>query len=377
MVKKKRTLDPLPLFDEPSLISFLEQNGLKTTHARTIWKHVIRNPGTSFSEIPSIPSVLKEGLLESNFAITTSKVIQANVSSDGSTIKLLIELQDGLKIESVIICHENSFAKRNTLCVSSQVGCQMGCTFCATGTMGLEANLTAGEICEQLVHALKYAPIRNIVFMGMGEPLENYHAVLNAIVAMTDHHRFGLSKNTITLSTVGVVPKIKQLTRDAPYVQLAVSLHASNEDIRRRIVPSSSAFPLNKIIEAIDDHLEQVKRRVLIEYVMIKGINDSEESAHELGKLLQDRDLIVNLIPYNPTAVKEIYEPPEDSVTIKFRDIVHSYGLLTTIRQHHGRDIDGACGQLALKSCNDSSNEAKLNDIEDLLKIQNQKKKGK
>ncbi|CAM9880906.1 unnamed protein product, partial [Hapterophycus canaliculatus] len=192
-------------------------------------------------------------LLRRKFAVLTSTVVETQRSEDG-TVKLLVRLQDGQMVETVIIQH-NGTHPRTTLCVSSQVGCQMACTFCATGTMGLKGDLSAGEILEQVLHASRVSPIRNVVFMGMGEPLNNYDAVLASIRGMSDGRMFKLSPRHITLSTVGVVPRMKQLTVDAPETQLALSLHAPNQELRNKIVPSARAYRLDKLMDALDGHL--------------------------------------------------------------------------------------------------------------------------
>ena len=246
---KKRTLSPLPIFDQNVLPEFLLQHDFKELHAMAIWRHLAQNPTHTFREIPGIPIRLVE-LLEQQFVHYTTTLVAEQKSSDG-TVKLLLKLQDGHAIESVIMKHKG----RNTLCVSSQVGCQMGCTFCATGTMGIIADLWSGEILEQLAYANNVAPIRNVVFMGMGEPLNNYDAVLKAIQAMTSV--FGLAPKHITLSTVGIIHRIRQLTKDAPLVRLALSLHAPTQELRSEIVPSSKAYPLDKLMQAIDEHLAE------------------------------------------------------------------------------------------------------------------------
>ncbi|EEY64253.1 ribosomal RNA large subunit methyltransferase N, putative [Phytophthora infestans T30-4] len=212
---KKRTLSPLPAFDQKALPVFLQKHDFKELHALTIWRYLAQHPDATFADIPGIPKTLRT-LLGEHFAHFTTSVTTEQRSADG-TVKLLLKLQDGHEIEAVIMRHTG----RNTLCVSSQVGCQMGCTFCATGTLGIIADLCSGEILEQLAHANRVAPIRNVVFMGMGEPLNNYDAVLAAIRAMTKV--FGLAPKYITLSTVGVIHRIRQLSRDAPLVRLALS----------------------------------------------------------------------------------------------------------------------------------------------------------
>lgn len=313
----------------------------------------------------------------------TTKIAQANTSRDGRTTKMLVELQDKQRVEAVIMRFTNTTAdgeekNRVTLCISSQVGCQMGCTFCATGTMGLTGNLSAGEICEQVVHATRVAgtEIRNIVFMGMGEPLHNYEAVRTAIQTIVKF----CPGIIITVSTVGIVPKMRQLIRELPYVQLALSLHAPTQELRTTIVPSGKAYKLDQIMNVVDEYVNRGRRRALIEYVMLKDVNDSNEVAEELGLLLKDRNVTLNLIPYNPTDVGTQYKAPAGDRTQAFLDIIRGkHGVFTTIRQEMGQDIAGACGQLALKngpacssdgSCTDSEevkHKTGVSDIEDLM----------
>lgn len=221
------------------------------------------------------------------------------------------------------------------------------------------ANLTAGEILEQLYHANQIEQIRNVVFMGMGEPLDNYQAVIQSIEGMRDVQMFSLASNQICVSTVGVVPRLRTLAKDVPGVALALSLHAPTQDMRQKIVPTSAAWPLHKIMEALDEFLrlrkassttasKKSKVKVMIEYVLIADINDSLEAAHELGRLLQGRPVVVNVIPYNPTDVPHDYKTPARAVSDAFCDAVRSHGLMTILRQTLGDDVSGACGQLVL-----------------------------
>ncbi|TMW55910.1 hypothetical protein Poli38472_008558 [Pythium oligandrum] len=354
---KKRTLSPLPIFDQEALPAFLREHNFKEIHALAIWRHLAQHPKTALRDIPNVPARLLT-LLDEHFVHFSISLVTEQRSSDG-TVKLLLRLQDGHEIEAVIMKHTG----RNTLCVSSQVGCQMGCTFCATGTMGIIADLCSGEILEQLAYANQVAPIRNVVFMGMGEPLNNYDAVLAAIKAMTSV--FSLAPKHITLSTVGVIHRIRQLTKDAPLVRLALSLHAPSQELRSEIVPTSKAYPLDKLMEAIDEHLALKEGRlVMVEYCMLEGVNDSIETAHVLGKLLQNRSVHVNLIPYNSTEVGAEFRSPSPEQIRAFHAVLRDpYNLKVTIRENHGNDIDGACGQLALKN-KQANNEHK--DIEDL-----------
>lgn len=346
------------VFDAEVLKRELERTGVKALHVFTIWTYVLAHLDTEAHDVPGLPHAAIE-MLKEKFKTLTSQVQDQQTSADGTTTKLLIRLQSGQSVEAVIMRHDAGAGKyaggprqggsRATLCVSSQVGCQMGCTFCATGTMGLKGNLSAGEIVEQLVHASQVAPIRNIVFMGMGEPLNNYKAVVEGTRIMTGRC-FGLSPTHITISTVGVIPRMLSIADDLPGVNLALSLHAPTQELRCQIVPTAKAYPLNKLITALNTYQTISGRRVLVEYVMLAGINDSEEVAHQLGALLKDHEVTINLIPYNP-ATSSNFKPSSQEDLTSFQKILRGlYGMRTTIRQEMGQDIAGACGQLVISS---------------------------
>lgn len=369
-----RVLDPAPLFDEDALGSFLLDENIKPTHMKNIWKKILRSNGsngTEKSDLSSdrnIPLVVRERLWD-HFDVLTSQVVEVTTSSDKSTTKLIIQTQDGHLIESVIMRHvvtkadgtlhniASAYGKRHhvTLCVSSQVGCAMGCTFCATGTLGLLANLTAGEILEQLVHANRYETITNVVFMGMGEPLNNYKALSTAVRSMIDNSLFGIAPSRVTVSTVGIIPNMLALSRDFPTVNLALSLHAPTQEVRKKIVPAARGFHIDKLMAALDEHLAMAnkKREVLIEYILIDNVNDSDEMAHTLGGLLKGKAVKVNVIPYNPTSVNYDFKPPTRRRTLDFVAILNGdYNIVTLERREMGQDIEGACGQLAINGGN-------------------------
>ncbi|EGD80439.1 radical SAM domain-containing protein [Salpingoeca rosetta] len=372
----KRRLHPMPLLDEGLVLEECTKLGINHKHAYKMWRHIIARGVTDVEEIPELPKALYK-LVKEKFVITTSKLESFKTSADESTTKLLIRLQDGALVETVIMRYgrvelrnfpsdrqrrtedgETVFAskERATVCVSSQVGCKMGCTFCATGTMGLLSNLTAGEILEQLYHANTVEKIRNVVFMGMGEPLDNYDAVVMAVRGMTDVQRFSLSPSRIAVSTVGVVPKMLKMAEDIPQVGLALSLHAPTQELRAQIVPTAKAWHIDRIMAAMDnfiEHRSQVasrKSHVLIEYVLIDNVNSSEEVAHQLGRLLEGREVILNVIPYNPTDVPHDYKAPSSETLEKFNAVLREYDLRTIVRQELGQDVNAACGQLVISS---------------------------
>eukprot|EP01041_Mallomonas_annulata_P011374 gene11374-23807_t len=382
--RKKSDLILKSIWDEILLTNYLAENGANTRHAKKIWNWMLAHPDVPLNDVPletwSVPKVVADGI-RSNFVKFTTTIVEKLESARGDTTKLLIKLQDDHRIEAVIIRHNSHI----TVCISSQVGCQMGCRFCATGTMGIIGDLTSSEILEQLIHANMISRIRNVVFMGMGEPLNNYENVKLAVEFMIDTKRFGLSPRHITVSTVGVVKNMYRLAEDLPSVHLALSLHAPNQELRVKIVPTASAYKIDQLMSAVDNHitlnskpnksktLERYKKStcVMIEYILIKDVNDLPEHAHELGKLLYSRRayIILNLIPYNPTNVTENYQAPTRESIQQFFQICISndYRIYTRIRQEMGQDIAGACGQLALVNTSSSkSSTSDMVDIEDI-----------
>ncbi|KAH9301566.1 hypothetical protein KI387_013149, partial [Taxus chinensis] len=317
--------------------------------------YLILNENVEAYEVPGLSKAACD-VVRSKFKTMTSTLKATVKSADQTTTKLLIQLQNGSFVEAVIMCYNTRLGTyagrprlggpRATLCVSSQVGCKMGCTFCATGSMGFKSNLSAGEIVEQLVHASRISQIRNVVFMGMGEPLNNYDAVVEAIRSMTGQC-FQIAPRHITISTVGVIPRINSLEYDLPNVNLAVSLHAPLQEIRCQIMPAARAFPLRKLMDALRSYQETCKRKIFIEYIMLDGINDQEDQAHQLGTLLKEHEVVVNLIPFNPIGSMSKYKTSTKENVKIFQKILRDvYKIRTTVRQEMGQDISGACGQL-------------------------------
>jgi 23S rRNA (adenine2503-C2)-methyltransferase len=301
-----------------------------------LWRQ-LRRPG----ELTSLPRALRERL---DLALPPAvHVVHESVADAGRTVKWLLALGDGATVETVAMAYRD----RVTVCVSSQAGCAMGCTFCATGQAGFRRHLTAGEILEQVVHAARAAAPRrlsNVVFMGMGEPLANYAATLAAVGALQG--RIGLSARHLTVSTVGVAPAIERLAGDAPTVTLAVSLHAANDALRDTLVPLNRTYPLARVEAACRYWLETTSRRLSFEWALIDGVNDREADAAELAELARRCRAHVNLIPLNPTPGYPAVGTPRDGV-LRFRDALRHGGVNVTVRATRGRDIDAACGQLA------------------------------
>ncbi len=265
-------------------------------------------------------------------------------SKDKKTIKGLIELEDGLKIETVLMIHDG----RATVCVSTQVGCPLGCLFCATGTMGLKRNLNYYEICEQVLLFRRIREINNIVFMGMGEPFLNYDNTIKAIRITNDSNGFNIGSRKISVSTSGIIPGIEKFMEEDLQVNLSLSLHAPNNKLRSKIMPINDKYPLNKVMEKVDEYIQKTNRKVMLEYLMVKGINDSLDCAEELYQLIKGKSLyMVNLIKYNPTGN---YVGSDNGTIRQFKDYLEKRGIFTTQRFEFGKDIEGACGQLIVKN---------------------------
>jgi len=419
---KKRTSPPLPaLFDEEALEEFLlaqdcpEPKKVKSIIYRVAVRALRSLPDplettteedylqsiqssiqawrnsthATLSRRRDVPAGIPDALLR-DIAFLTTKLISNVDSSDGGTSKLLIETHDGHRVEAVVI---RRHGRATSICVSSQVGCQMGCQFCATGTMGMIGNLTASEILEQAVYRklapskLRSLPLKNIVFMGMGEPLNNFRHVKAAVLGFTDFSRFGLGRAHITVSTVGVVPYMLKLNEELPGVPLALSLHAPNQKLREKIVPAAKAWPLTKLMDALDAHIENVRTSegvkftgVMVEYVLLSGVNDLEEHAHQLAALLNGKPVLINLIPYNPNVTAEMYgfKAPTRESAYAFGKVLIDRGLHARVRIERGSDIAAACGQLALRSkkyeggkesdgLHKNGGGKKMSDIEDLF----------
>jgi len=302
--------------------------------------------------LTTFPGQLKDGLASDIpwDALQTVKLVE---SARGDTAKALFACADGAAVEAVLMRHETG---RNTVCVSSQAGCAMGCAFCATGAMGLRRNLTADEIAEQVIYFARQLKARqvhvtNVVFMGMGEPFNNYGEVMAAVRLLNDPEGFNLGARHMTVSTCGIPPGIRKLADEKLQVNLAISLHAASDGLRDSLMPVNRAFPLAELMAAVDEYTARTNRKVLFEYLLIAGVNDSDQAAEDLARLLEHNPRLfqVNLIKYHQTG-KFAPSPPDRRE--RFMQILRDRGIPVTFRVSFGEDIDAACGQLALKSTN-------------------------
>jgi 23S rRNA (adenine2503-C2)-methyltransferase len=338
-------------FDHEGLVAFCEALGEKRFRATQLFRWIHQKGARDFAQMSDLAKSLRDKLAQAA-TLTPLPVVSEHGSSDG-TVKWLFDVGAGDAVETVFIPEED----RGTLCISSQAGCAVGCRFCSTGHQGFSRNLATGEILAQLwqaEHALRAQRgtqervISNVVMMGMGEPLQNYAALVPALRTMLDDHGYGLSRRRVTVSTSGVVPMIDRLREDCP-VALAVSLHAPDDALRDGLVPLNRKYPIAELLEACKRYLEAAPRDfITFEYCMLDGVNDSLAQAHALLRLVRGADVPCkfNLIPFNPFPASGLQRSPRERVTA-FAEVLQQGGIVTTIRRTRGDDIDAACGQLA------------------------------
>jgi 23S rRNA (adenine2503-C2)-methyltransferase len=342
---------PIDLYSltRPELHALVESWGLSRVHAAKVWKFLYLGLASSFEQFPGLPRRVQDRLLAET-RIGALPVAVETESGDGFTRKYLLRLADGECIETVLM----RYTGRATACVSSQAGCAMGCVFCATGQMGYRRQLSSEEIVAQAVHVARALSssadpkrLRNVVFMGMGEPLHNYDAVMRAVGVLLDPSGLGLSAERITISTVGVVPGIRRMADEGCPVHLAVSLHAATQEGRLALIPVARKWPLDELMDACRHYCAKLGRRIFFELTLIEGKNDTAEDAHAVGRLILGLPAQVNLIPLNPTAgYGGLPSRGEDARRFQ-RILADDYGLPSTIRLRRGIDIAAGCGQLA------------------------------
>ncbi|SOC35429.1 23S rRNA (adenine(2503)-C(2))-methyltransferase RlmN [Ureibacillus acetophenoni] len=329
------------------LKDWLEANGEKAFRATQIYEWLYEKRVKSFEEMSNLSKSLRDKLTAS-FAVTTLSTIISQESKDG-TIKFLFQLQDGYSIETVLMRHEYG----NSICVTTQVGCRIGCTFCASTLGGLKRHLLAGEIVEQVVKVQQKLDevgerVSHIVIMGIGEPFDNYDAMMNFLKVINHDKGLNIGARHITVSTSGIIPKIYQFADEQLQINFALSLHAPNQELRQKLMPIARAYKLDKLIEAIKYYTEKTGRRVSFEYGLFGGENDSVEHAEELSKLIKGIKCHVNLIPVNYVPERNYVRTPREKI-FAFEKTLKKNGINVTIRREQGSDIDAACGQLRAK----------------------------
>jgi 23S rRNA (adenine2503-C2)-methyltransferase len=325
----------------------LDESGQPAWRAKAVRRWLFAGRAESFADMTDLPAGLR-GRLAERFALWTTS-IAAHTRSDDGTEKVLLELADGQRIECVLLRERRPDGHRRTACISTQVGCAMGCVFCASGIDGVIRNLTTGEILEQLLRLTRLLPaderLSHIVVMGMGEPLANLDRLLPALATARDPEGLGISARRITISTVGLPPAIDRLAAAETHYHLAVSLHAATDELRTRLVPVNKAIGLGEVLAAADRYWEASGRRLTFEYVLLGGVNDAVADAEALVRLLGGRAPLVNVIPYNTVAGMPWREPdPRDQE--RFLAVLRDAGVNVQVRHRKGARIDAACGQL-------------------------------
>lgn len=350
------------------LESFVRELGEPRYRADQIWEWLYHHLADSFDEMTNLPLEFRERLKDTAVIHTIEPVAETD-SRETPAQKTLFQLEDGESVEAVLMHYQtedpdyrsetagesldetNGHAQeRHTACISTQVGCAMGCVFCATGQMGLVRQLTAGEVIEQVIYLARGLQrqgkrLTNLVFMGMGEPLANWPATWQAVETLNDADGVNMGARRMTISTVGVVPGIRKLAGAGIQVQLAVSIHAPNDELRSQLVPINGQYPLDAIMDACREYLESTHRRITLEYVMIDHVNDFPEQAEEFANLIQGMLCHVNLIPLNPTPGSDL-QPSSYERCVRFQNILQEHSIPTTLRVRRGTDVQAGCGQL-------------------------------
>lgn len=352
-------------FTLDELKSFMVTHGEKEFHAKQLVQWAYEKGVLTWDEMTNLSKELRSKLSKI-LHLQTLELVRIQPSTDGETFKFLWRLREGNLVESVLICSKD----RRTVCVSSQVGCPAKCAFCASGKQGFMRNLRPSEIVEQVVQinawlAKKNERVSNIVYMGMGEPLKNYDSVVKSIKIISHPDLLNLSQRRITVSTVGIVEGIKRLSTEDLKVSLVLSLHAPNQHIRKKIIPYARKYPLEEIMAAMDGYFQKTKRDVTYEYVLLAGINDHPDHAHELAHLLHGKQCTVNLIPYNPVPGLKLQRPEKKAIKL-FRSVLFGSKIVNTCRYTKGEDIAAACGQLAMHESNKNKMTEQSKDDDDI-----------
>ncbi|WP_174733881.1 23S rRNA (adenine(2503)-C(2))-methyltransferase RlmN [Mesobacillus harenae] len=329
------------------LKQWLTEHNEKAFRAEQIFEWLYKQRVTSFEDMSNLPKSLRDKL-EKNFTMTSLKTIIEQTSSDG-TIKFLFELQDGVSIETVLMRHEYG----NSVCVTTQVGCRIGCTFCASTLGGLKRNLEAGEIVAQVVKVQQTLDktderVSSVVIMGIGEPFDNYDAMMSFLKIINHDKALNIGARHITVSTSGIIPKIYQFADEGMQINFAISLHAPNSELRSRLMPINRAYKLPDLMDAVRYYIDKTGRRISFEYGLFGGVNDQVEHAEELAKLVKGVKCHINLIPVNYVPERNYVRTPKSQI-FKFERTLKDLGVNATIRREQGHDIEAACGQLRAK----------------------------
>lgn len=320
----------------------IKQLGEKAFRAKQVYEWLHVKLVDRFDEMTNLSKKLREQLEES-YEILPVEMVERQESAIDGTNKFLFRLYDGNVVESVLMRYHHG----NSVCISSQVGCRMGCRFCASTIGGLERNLSPAEMLGQIYQIQKIIGERvsNIVIMGTGEPMDNYENFLKFIRILTDEHGLNISQRNVTVSTCGIVPRMYDLAKEHLQITLALSLHGSTQEKRKQLMPVANKYDLQEVLEACDHYFKETGRRITFEYSMVHGVNDTDQDAEELIEILKPRNCHLNLIPVNPIKERDFVRPNRENA-LKFKNKLEKCGINVTIRREMGADIDGACGQL-------------------------------
>lgn len=338
--------------NKEELSEYIKELGEPAFRAKQLyeWMHVHHVP--SYDDMKNIPKALKEKL-EENTSYTSLKIAKVQISKLDGTRKYLFELSDGNYVESVFMKYKHG----NSVCISSQVGCRMGCKFCASTLDGLLRNLTPSEMLDQ-IYAISNDTnerVSNVVVMGTGEPLDNYDNLVKFIKLLSDENGINISQRNITVSTCGLLPKIKELAGEKLQITLALSLHASNDEKRKELMPIANSYTIRELLEALKEYFNVTGRRISFEYALVDNVNDNDEDAYELIALLKDMNAHINLIPVNPIKERDFVRSERTRI-LAFKNKLEKNGINVTIRRELGSDIDGACGQLRRRYKSEGAN---------------------
>jgi len=341
MTDKKNALD----LDIEKLKSVISDLGEPAYRAKQVWEWVYSGAG-SFDEMTNLPKAFRN-LLNSRLYIGSMRIAERKVSEKNGTIKYLFALPDGKAVESVLM----KYRYGNSACLSTQIGCRMGCRFCASSRLGIDRNLTAGEMMAQFIAIQKDCGerISRVVLMGIGEPFDNYDEVVRFMRRLNQKDTFGISFRRMTVSTCGLVPEIKRFICEDIPVNLSISLHAPNDEIRRRLMPAASMYSFDEIMSACDIYIQKTGRRVTFEYILIDGVNDRDEHAIELAERISGMLCHVNLIALNPVEGSDYMRSGRERTEV-FKNILEKHHIQVTVRRELGNDISASCGQLRKKS---------------------------
>lgn len=342
----------LKSLDIEELTEYVKSIGEPSYRAKQLYEWMHIHLARSYDDMKNIPKSLKEKL-KKDASFVSLKIEKMQVSKLDETRKYLFMLQDGNYVESVFMKYNHG----NSVCISSQVGCRMGCRFCASTLDGLLRNLTPSEMLDQIYAISKDTGerISNIVVMGTGEPLDNYENLLKFIKLISDEHGLNISQRNITVSTCGILPKIKELAKEKLQITLALSLHASNDNKRKELMPIANSYSIKDLLDALNDYFEATGRRISFEYALVANVNDKDEDVLELTRLLSKMNAHVNLIPVNPIKERNFKRSDKDRV-LSFKNKLEKNGINVTIRRELGSDIDGACGQLRRRYKSEGAN---------------------